>query len=412
MRYGTPFGDEDEADVMKRIGLIVNPVAGIGGKVGLKGSDGEEICRRALSLGAVRESGQKALAAVRLLKEVEDRIEICTCPGEMGANICEAAGLKYRISAGVRSGVSDVDRKAECAEGEGTGRMAGGVHVHTTSEDTAAAAGIFLDEGVDLILFAGGDGTARDIMDAVGTEAVVLGILAGCKIHSGVYALNPRGAGELAVRYVKGAVRDTREAEVMDIDEAEFRKGRVQSRLYGYLRIPDEKQTVQRLKSGCAYRERDSIECLAEYITEMWEPRTLYIVGSGSTMAAVMKKKGLPNTLLGVDLVYEDRVIAKDCAEKDILRIMEQYEKRKILVTVIGGQGYISGRGNQQISAEVIRRTGRENIIVAASPDKMAGLVGRALYADTGDEEVNQYLAGYMRVITGYGESAVIRVSV
>ena len=388
---------------MIRIGLVVNPVAGIGGKVGLKGSDGEDTVQKALELGAVMESGQKALIAVRLLDEVKEQITVYTCPGRMGAEVCEAAGLCYKLAGGDTAGgqefpsVSGQERPS-----------AGG---HTTSQDTRCAVERFLAAGVEFILFAGGDGTARDIMDAAGTEVLVLGIPAGCKIHSGVFALDPRRAGELAVRYVRGKVRGTKEAEVMDIDEEEFRRGRVQSRLYGYLRIPDEARMVQNLKSGSAYSEQDSIDRLSDYIVDNWEPETLYIVGGGSTTASIMRKKGLPNTLLGIDLVYEDRVIAPDCTEREILKIMEKYARIKILVTVIGGQGYLFGRGNQQISAEVIRRAGRENIIAAASADKMLNFVGRPLYADTGDEEVNQYLAGYMRVIVGYGDFVMVRVN-
>ena len=313
----------------------------------------------------------------------------------MGAEVCEAAGLCYKLAGGDTAGGQERS-------------SAGG---HTTSQDTRCAVERFLAAGVEFILFAGGDGTARDIMDAAGTEVLVLGIPAGCKIHSGVFALDPRRAGELAVRYVRGKVRGTKEAEVMDIDEEEFRRGRVQSRLYGYLRIPDEARMVQNLKSGSAYSEQDSIDRLSDYIVDNWEPEILYIVGGGSTTASIMRKKGLPNTLLGIDLVYEDRVIASDCTEREILKIMEKYARIKILVTVIGGQGYLFGRGNQQISAEVIRRAGRENIIVVASADKMLNFVGRPLYADTGDEEVNQYLAGYMRVIVGYRDFVMVRVN-
>ena len=137
----------------------------------------------------------------------------------------------------------------------------------------------------------------------------------------------------------------------------------------------------------------------------------LYIIGGGSTTAGIMKRMNLSNTLLGVDLVYGGQVLALDCTEQDILRIMERYEKVKILITVIGGQGYLFGRGNQQISAKVIRRVGKENIIVAASQEKMLSFLGKNIYVDTGDEETDKYLAGYMRIITGYGEYAVIKVS-
>lgn len=377
---------------MKKIGFVVNPVAGIGGRVGLKGSDGEEVLKKAIELGAVPESGEKALITMKLLKEAKAPAEIYTCPGDMGENVCKAAGLSYIV---INTGITYGNR--------------------TVPGDTIQAAKVFGRMGMDLILFAGGDGTARDIMDAVGMSSVVLGIPAGCKIHSGVYALNPRRAGELAIRYAQGKVRETREAEVMDIDEEQFRKGRVQSRLYGYLKIPYDIRLVQNLKSGSRYSERESLEGIAEYVADTWERDTLYIVGGGTTTECIMKRLHLKNTLLGVDLVYNDQVVASDCTEREILDFIEKSAlgngRIRLLVTVIGGQGYIFGRGNQQISADVIRKVGKENIIVAASRDKMLSFFGKILYVDTGDEEVNRYLTGYMRVIVGYGEYAVIKVS-
>ncbi len=393
---------------MKKIGFIVNPVAGIGGKVGLKGSDGEETLKKALELGAAPECGKKAFATLQVLSAAKEtvEIEIYTCPGDMGENVCKEAGYNCKIVDCMRedrAGADCAGMAASPGDTVYTGKP-------TSPEDTVRAAKILCDLGVDLILFAGGDGTARDILDAVGESAAVLGIPAGCKIHSGVFALNPRRAGELALRYMQGKVRRTKEAEVMDIDEEQFRRGRVQSRLYGYLKIPDDVRLVQNLKSGSRGGGQDNVESLAEYMADTWENDVLYIVGGGSTTAHIMERMHFANTLLGVDLVYGGRVVRTDCTEQEILKAVSEYGKVKILVTVIGGQGYIFGRGNQQISAEVIRRVGRENIIVAASEEKMLDLFGKSLYADTGDEEVNRYLHGYMRVLTGYGEYAVMKV--
>lgn len=373
---------------MRKIGFIVNPMAGIGGKVGLKGSDGVDTFRKARELGAVPESGKKALVTMKALKNVEQEMEIYTCPGEMGAAVCEAAGLSYVV-------ISQETINRENKE-------------YTTARDTVRAARALQE--MDLILFAGGDGTARDIMDAVGISVPVLGIPTGCKIHSGVYAVNPRMAGMLTEQYVQGKLKGTKEAEVMDIDEDLFRQGIVQARLYGYLQIPDAERLVQNLKSGSGHSETVSLDLLTDYIADIWEDDTLYIVGTGSTTAVIMKKMGLPNTLLGVDLVYRKKVIASDCSEREILDKIKNYEKKKIIVTVIGGQGYIFGRGNQQISAEVIRCVGKENIIVAASRNKMLSFVGKPLYVDTGDEETNRYLSGYMRVVVGYEDIVVVKV--
>ena len=370
---------------MKKIGLIINPIAGIGGKVGLKGSDGADTYKRALTLGAVPECGQKVLAALRELQSIQDEFEIYTYSGSMGEEICKEAGLNFRIAGQPE-------------------------HALTFPEDTKRAARKIIDMGVDLLVFAGGDGTARDIMDAVGMEVPVLGIPAGCKIHSGVYAVNPTAAGRLLCRYIQGKAKETAEAEVMDIDEELFREGIVQARLYGYLNVLKEQGFVQNRKSGGSM-QTDSVEAIADYLADLWEEDVLYIVGTGSTTAAVMKRMGLENTLLGVDLVYRKQVIAKDCTEQEILENIEKYDKVKILVTVIGGQGYIFGRGNQQISAEVIRRTGRENIIVAAAKEKMLLLQGKPLYVDTGNPEIDSVLSGYIRVIVGYKEIMIAKVS-
>lgn len=362
---------------MKRLGFIVNPVAGIGGKVGLKGSDGADILKKALELGAVRESGQKALVAMKILKEAETEFKIYTWPREMGEDVCREAGLEAEVLGSITSGA-------------------------TTPEDTIRAAKEMRALGLDLILFVGGDGTARNIMDAVGTDAAALGIPAGCKIHSGVYALNPKTAGKLLVEYAQGKVKETKLAEVMDIDESQFRNGVVQARLYGYLKIPNESRMIQNLKSGRGFSESVSIEMLSNYVADEMEDGTLYIVGTGSTTASIMQKLGLPNTLLGVDVVYNRKVVASDCTERELLELIDRYSKVKIIVTVIGGQGYVFGRGNQQISAEVIQRVGKDNIIIAASRNKILSLFGSTLHVDTGNEEVNQMLCGYYRVIVGY----------
>lgn len=371
---------------MKRLGFIVNPVAGIGGKVGLKGSDGAMILQRALELGAVKESGKKALITMKALKEIEDELDIYTWPGEMGEDVCREAGLSPTVLGSITSGC-------------------------TTPEDTIRAAREMKEWKLDLILFVGGDGTARNILDAVGTEAVVLGIPAGCKIHSGVYALNPKTAGTLMKEFVQGKVKETKLSEVMDIDEELFREGIVSARLYGYLKIPNETRMVQNLKSGRGFSESTSIEMLSNYVANEMEEDILYIVGTGSTTAAIMEKLNLPNTLLGVDLVYNRELIASDCTERELLDSLKDYDKVKIIVTVIGGQGYVFGRGNQQISAEVIKRVGKDNIIIAASKNKILALFGGSLHVDTGDEEVNQMLCGYSRVIVGYGETMMLPVN-
>ena len=262
-----------------------------------------------------------------------------------------------------------------------------------------------------MLLFSGGDGSASAILDAVGSDVLALGIPTGCKIHSGVYALNPRDAGILAAEVLQGKVKGSKEAEVMDIDEELFRQDIVQAKLYGYLKIPDNKTLVQFHKSGAKASDAEAMAGIAEYVADKMEKDTLYIMGTGSTIAAIMKELKLPKTLLGVDLVYNGKVVASDCNESTILENLNHYGKAKIVVTVIGGQGYIFGRGNQQISAEVIRRVGKDNIIVVATKNKLSGLAGNELYVDTGDEEINKLLSGWKRVIAGYGYEVLRKIS-
>jgi predicted polyphosphate/ATP-dependent NAD kinase len=372
--------------MMKKLGLLINPVAGIGGKVGLKGSDGAKTLAKALALGAVPESNNKAVVALKRMLAVKDELLIVTYPHEMGEDAARRAGFEPVVIGSIESG-------------------------KTTPADTKRAAVDLKDYGVDLILFAGGDGTARDVLDAVGTDIPVLGIPAGCKIHSGVYAINPRTAGDLIVQFAQGLVRDTEMAEVMDIDEDLFRENIVDAKLYGYLRIPNEHKMVQNLKSGRGLSEAATVQLLSNCLIDGMIDGVLYIVGPGSTMFKFLETMGEHGTLLGVDLVRDKKIIARDVTEKQILEALESQPDARIIVTVIGGQGYVFGRGNQQISAEVIRKVGLEHITIAASKAKMISLFGKPLYVDTGDEATNEALRGYRKVLVGYDDYHMFKVT-
>ncbi len=374
---------------MKRIGLIVNPIAGMGGRVGLKGSDGKETLELARKLGAVPECPGKALTALKQIKNnFNGDVRIITYPAFMGEHEALDAGFQPQVIGEINAG-------------------------ETTAEDTIQAAKDLRDAGVDLIFFAGGDGTARNIFDALGEEKIaVLGIPGGCKIHSAVYAINPKTAGDLVVQYLEGKVKDLKVAEVMDIDEEAFRKNIVTAKLYGYLYVPNEKRMVQNMKSGRGYSEEAALDQLSRYFADSMDPDTLYIVGTGSTTKKILDKLGEDGTLLGVDLVHRRKIVAKDVNEKGILDFLATSNgKVKMIVTVIGGQGYIFGRGNQQLSPDVIRRVGLDNIIIAASKPKMFSLFGKSLLVDTGDEALNEELTGYRRVYVGYEDSVMFKVT-
>lgn len=365
-----------------KVGLIINPIAGMGGKVGLKGTDGPEILKKARELGAFEESPGKAKKALEVLIPVKDKIELYTYPGKMGEDEAREVGFEPLVLGHSKSS--------------------------TSYKDTEEAAKEMLDMGIELLIFAGGDGTARNIYNVVGESIPVIGIPTGVKIHSGVYANHPKSAGELALKYIENGDLGTKDAEVMDINEEAFRDGLVTAKLYGYMQIPFIEDLLQSQKSGGIATEEEALEGIAEKLTEMMEkePDTYFIIGSGTTLRPVMEGLGLPNTLLGIDIVKDKKLIASDVNEKQILEIINGY-KTKIIVTVIGGQGYIFGRGNQQLSGEVVKRAGKENIIVAATKNKLETLGDKPLLADTGDEEVNAMLNGYIKVIVNYSTTAI-----
>jgi predicted polyphosphate/ATP-dependent NAD kinase len=367
----------------KKLGLIVNPVAGLGGRVGLKGSDGADIQHKALALGAVPQATNRAIQALERIKGI-DGLEVVAYPGEMGEDAARACGFEPRLIGSIKAG-------------------------ETTPEDTRNAAREMLDRDVDLLLFAGGDGTARDIYSAIGDKMPALGIPAGVKIHSAVFGTNPRVAGDLAALYLQGRVTSLREAEVMDIDEEAFRRGVVSARLYGYLKIPFRTSLVQTLKVASA-GEGAGLASIAYDIVETMEDDCLYIVGPGTTTRAIMAELGLDKTLIGVDVVLNRELLAADANESQLLALLEGHPA-KIVVTPIGGQGCLFGRGNQQISPEVIEKVGSDNIIVVSTREKLYALGQQPLWVDTGDDEVDKKLSGYVRVVTGYNERAVRKVS-
>jgi predicted polyphosphate/ATP-dependent NAD kinase len=368
---------------LKKLGLIVNPIAGMGGRVGLKGSDGEEILRKARELGAEPRSPARAVEALQAFKMGSPSFELYTYPGEMGEDEARMAGLEPNVVGDITAGA-------------------------TTAEDTKEAAAALADLSVDLLLFAGGDGTARDVYEAIDSRVPMLGIPTGVKIHSAVYAVTPAAAGRLAARYLNGEASETRDAEVMDIDEEAFRDNRLSARLYGYMRVPYAQEYLQGGKEGGVRQEPLDLEAIAADIRDEMRPGVLYIVGPGSSTAPVVEQFGAQKTLLGVDLLMDGELVGRDVNEEEILAHLAG-RGAKIVVTVIGGQGFIFGRGNQQISPRVIRRVGRDNIIVLATPQKLATLRGRALRVDTGDPALDEELRGYYKVVTGYRRRTLIK---
>ncbi|WP_368485445.1 ATP-NAD kinase family protein [Pseudoalteromonas sp. SD03] len=366
-----------------KLGLIVNPVAGLGGSVALKGSDGEDTAAKAIALGAEPKSNSRTKAALEVLVPHQSNITIYTVNDEMGEQTAKSLGFNTQV---VYQSSSP-----------------------TTSDDTEAAARLLQQQGVDLILFAGGDGTARNICHAVEDSVPVLGIPAGCKIHSGVYAITPKAAGRVVEMLVKGELVTLSDADVMDIDEVAFRQGTVKAKRYGEMQVPSEVRYVQAVKNGGKETDELVLADIAAYVVSEMDVDTLYVMGSGSTVGAVMEEMGLENTLLGVDLVEDQALVGQDLTAQQLLELTTGRET-KLVITLIGGQGHIFGRGNQQLSPALIKAIGRDNIIVVATKTKLQALNGRPLICDTGDSELDDELSGYIRVTSGFNDHIMYAV--
>jgi len=366
-----------------RIGLIINPLAGLGGQAALKGSD--NVADQALAMGIKPLAIKRVRQALEVLLPHAQRIEFLAAPGSMGAALAAEMGFQHLVVGSLAT-----DR--------------------TSAQDTRRLAAEVVHQGVDLLLFAGGDGTARDICSSIPCGQLVLGIPAGVKIHSGVYAVNPRAAGELVSLLVRGDLVRLGEADVRDIDEEAFRQGKVRARHFGELAIPEEGRFVQQVKQGGRETETLVLDDIAAWLQEE-DPQIGWIMGPGSTNLGLLEAMGLEGTLLGVDVLRDAQLLAVDATEQQLWDLLEGGGEWRILVTAIGGQGHILGRGNQQISPRVVRAVGQDNLLVVATKTKLKTLEGRPFLLDSGDAELDQELTGLRRVLSGYREEMLYPAS-
>jgi predicted polyphosphate/ATP-dependent NAD kinase len=359
----------------KTVGFIVNPVAGMGGAVGLKGTDGKAILTQAIALGAKPIATQRAETFLTELSPAQKSLKLIVGAGEMGQIQAKKSGFPCKV--------------------------VGKSKKEITSQDTQSIAKGIVEGGVDLLVFCGGDGTTRDILKAIDLKVPVLGVPTGVKMHSAVFAVSPIAAARVAVRFLWGGL-PLREAEVMDVDEEAFRHGHLSAELYGYLLSPFEPHLIQgnKMASPMTENEVENQAAIAIYIIEEMKPDILYVVAPGTTTRTIGDLLDQKKTLLGVDLFQNKQIILHDVGEKQILQILIG-KAAKIIVTPIGGQGFIFGRGNQQISSEVIRQVGLDNIVVVATKSKLDRL--ESLRVDTGDSDLDeQFRARGIRVVTDY----------
>lgn len=363
-----------------RVGFLVNPIAGMGGRVGLKGTDG--VVAEARRRGATPVAPGRALEFLGAAATIGlPPVAWLTCGPPMGeAELRAVPSLPGRLHS--------VYRPPE----------------ESTSEDTRRACAAFMEAGARLIIFVGGDGTARDVAGAVGTRVPILGVPAGVKMHSGVFAHHPRDAARVLRDFLAGGLQ-VGEAEILDLDEEASRSGSWLLRLEGVAMTPRDPNLVQVGKATVeAVGDEEIREALAHHLRDLMEeePETLFILGPGGTLAAMARHLGLEKTLLGVDAVAGGRTVGRDLDEARLLELLRHHRRAMLLVSPIGAQGFLFGRGNLQISPQVLRAVGAHRILVVATPSKLAATP--TLRVDTGDEALDREIAarGFVPVLVGY----------
>lgn len=366
-----------------RIGFIINPIAGMGGRVGLKGTD--DVVEEAIRLGAEPVAPAKAAQTLHLLRKTLDGeahrlcLEWVTCSGSMGEDALREAGF---------DNITILHETGETP----------------TARDTAEATCAFLRVGVDLILFCGGDGTARDITRIARESVPVLGIPSGVKMYSGIFGVSSARTAEIIVRFLLGELTIAK-VDIVDLDEERYRIGEWAVRLFCAASTPYEPTYTQSAKALISESADATVKSeIAEYLGEEIgaRPETLFLLGPGSTIQAIAEHLGVRKTLLGIDALHGGKLVGRDLNEQGMLELLERYRVAELILSPIGAQGFVLGRGNLQISPAVVRRIGLDRLTVVATPAKLKRTP--LLRFDTGDEALDEALGapGYIAVVTGY----------
>lgn len=412
------------------IGLVVNPVAGVGGPAGLAGSDGAGVQRLAQARGAHSRALERAAVAVTTLASRHPGIRIATVAGAMGEDAVRAAGLEpdvlerdvlRRVAASASGEAADDAPRSADVEPQAPNRDAeppkcDGGHpaeeagsVATSGADTTAAVAALCGSGVTLILVAGGDGTLRDAAAGRTGDTALLGIPTGVKMYSAAFAVSPRAAGALAADWLDGDL-PTAEREVLDVDEEAMRHARVEPVLYATVPVPFRVGRTQSRKAATPVSEAAAVGAAARGAIARMRPGVRYLLGPGGTTAEIARQLGLTKSPLGVDVILDGETVCAAASEADLLAQIAAGPAQAV-VTVIGGQGFVLGRGNQQLSAAVIDAIGDDPLLVVAPEQKLVDLHGRPLLVDTGDADLDARLRGHVRIITGPATTSLYAVA-
>lgn len=372
------------------LGLIINPISGMGGSVGLKGTDGKNILMKAIELGAKPNAQNRTKELLKELTSVKSKLKFITCPGDMGAKILKEMEYEYET---IQSSLFDNINTM----------------YDTTVDHTKTAARIMRDiEDVQLILFVGGDGTARDIASVINIHKPCLGIPSGVKIYSSVFSINPKSASSIIMQFLWEETA-LRESEVLDIDEEQYRKGNLVSKLYGYLLTPFNPDFSQLSKEGTPDSDLNNQERIAKRIIEDMEEGVFYLIGPGTTTKAIMNALNQEKTVLGVDLLFNKQIIACDLNEQQILNYIEG-KITKIVVSLIGRQGFLFGRGNLQFTPRILKKIGPKNILIISTRFKLQNIPNQILRIDTRDPELDEEMKGLYKIFVDYDEIKICKV--
>lgn len=358
----------------------MNPIAGMGGSVGLHGTDGDTYLL-AEDRGAKPVAARRAERSMRKIASLEPHPRLWTGARDMGELVARRAGLTPNV--------------IEVTSGR------------TGPGDTRAVAAFMQAEGVDLILFAGGDGTARDIVSQLGTTVPILGIPTGVKMHSAVFAMSPEAAGDMAARFLAAPAHvPLHEREVLDVDPG----GKAPSQ-FSLASVPFAPNSLQSSKTTWSVGSDSAVDRLCAQLAAGVDEEGICIVGPGTTANRVLHHLGLEAPARAVKVLAGTRLLIADASESQILDLLDAAPRSaSIIIGVIGGQGFLLGRGNQQISPEVISRVGEEEVFIVASEEKIMLLDPPVLRVDIGIDEANSAMTGYRRVHTGPGRSVVMKV--
>ncbi|MDQ2049222.1 ATP-NAD kinase family protein [Natronolimnohabitans sp. A-GB9] len=381
---------------MESLGVVVNPIAGMGGRVGLKGTDGkvEEARRR----GAEPRAPDRAREALQSFHRRVPDVTVYTAANVMGEYAARDAGYEPNVVYDPANGTDAEESTDTDSDGRRSAPPVDPATAGTDAADTRAAVRAFLEHDVDLVFFVGGDGTAVDVAEALEADdsgsTPMLGVPAGVKVYSSVFAVTPADAGRIAAEFDRVGDR-----EVNDIDEDAYREGEVRTELEAIVPVPvaPDVQSSKQVSSG-------SVDSLAAGVAREIESDRTYVFGPGGTVGAIESELGIDPSPLGVDVWRDGEVVAHDAAESELLEVLE--EPVTIVVSPIGGQGFIFGRGNHQISPAVIRRA--DEIEIVASGEKLDGI--DALRVDTDDAELDERLRGWERVRTGRFTTRMVKV--